>query len=160
MAIDKQAEELVADSLRYQIEQGLDTLGWDDIDEWVIIGYVQPESSPPVVAVNYNTESHKPRELGSKRTQPTYIFDIEIRGSSDKEASALKDCIIGSGSNDGLLNPLRIIDMNTAMPGDVGFDAEAQTICWASVETPKAVVLSSLDFLRRLTAVVTPKGLV
>jgi len=158
--INKQAEKLIEDSLRYQIETGLGTLGWDDTDEWVIIGYVEPESSPPVVAVKYNRESQIPRELGSKRTQGIYIFNIEIRGSSDEEASAIKDCIIGSGANDGIINPLRIIDMNTKMPGDAGFNAVTQTLVYASVIIKNAVVLSEMDYIRRLTAVVTPKGLV
>ena len=158
--INKQAEELITDSLVYQIQQGLTTLGWSNTTKWVIIGYVEPEGGPAVVAIDYNREVQIPRELGSKRTQGIYIFNIEIRGTSDKEASTLKDMLIGSGSNDGILNPLRIINTNTAMPGDGGFNAVTQTITWASVSIKNAVVISKTDYIRRLTAVVTPKGLV
>ena len=151
MSIDKGAETLVEDSLRYQLEMALDTAGWTDPEDWVIIGYVEPESSPPVVAVKYNREIARTYEMGNKRPQMVYFVDIDIRGSTSEESAALKDTVLQS------VHPLRIINFNTAMPEDNAFDAEDQTLAWGDVIIKSARVVSEFDNTRRVLLTVVPK---
>ena len=123
--MSKGITELIEDSARYQLENELGDLGWSDYA--VTIGYVPPEDGPPVVSVWYNKEVKVPAELGNSGDKVTYILDITIRGKNDGDMKAIKDQI------KGCLHPLAIIDFNTAMPEDEGFDADAQLWATASV---------------------------
>ena len=140
----------ILDSVLVHIQSTLTDLGYSDTDQWVKRGYIQPETSPPAVAVSYGSGAWSEFETGSLSLEDRIRVRVDIYAST---ATQLEDLMAQIANN---LEPMRIINFNTAMPGDAGYDAEAQTIAWAFITDIAGVILDPLEHTARVNFLLRP----
>lgn len=122
MSVDMSAKTKVEMSVILGVQSALTTAGWANTDKWVKKGYLDPETTrPPAVSVvcPYVTESMF--EVGNSLLVGSYEFQFEVYGNDDTAASAIAGAIVQG------MDGMAIIDFNIALPGVLGYDADAQT---------------------------------
>ena len=124
MSVDMQIDTIVQISLIEHLRTALTAEGWSDTSDWVVAGYidVNPTSRPPVVGVHIPETHRSSFEVGSTSRQGHYTVEIEVWGANITQLQALLTCISKN------VDCVQLVDFNTAMPGDDGYDADAQEI--------------------------------
>ena len=124
MSVDFQPERLIMKSIILHLQTALTTVGWTTPEDWVVEGYINdnPDSRPPVVGVFVGETNGRSFELGNSNRQGLHSVEIEVWAVNTNQLLDLLSCVSNNVDN------IQIIDFNTAMPGDVGYDADAQEI--------------------------------
>lgn len=129
MAVDQQRTQLVQKSLKQHIITVLTAASWTTPEDFVDIGGIGKETDDlPVVGIPAPEAIGKKTEIGSNIRRHTYLVDIEVKGKTGGQLTALMD-IIGDS-----VNNVSIIDFNVAETTDVGYDAAAQTVARGLIE--------------------------
>ena len=149
--MNKQDTELVQLSLVEHIRAALLTSGWTTPAKWVNPVYIEPETSPPAVGVRVLSVRRTTYESGNIKRQGNYRIVIDVKGANAVQLSDLDDCITNN------LSGIAIINFNTAMQGDGGYDAAAQTIAYGECsENIEANIIDLVEFQSRITFILRP----
>ena len=123
MSVDQQRAQLVQKSLKQHIITALTAAGFTDPSDFVSIGNISKESDDvPIVGIPLPEVTGKKTEIGSNTRRHTYLVDIEVKGKTNGQMSALMDVI---GDN---VNNVAIINFNVYETNHPSYDADAQTV--------------------------------
>lgn len=138
--------QLVKLSVLEHIKAALVAAGWSNVSKWVRLGYIEQETSPPAVGIEC-TETHRiTYEVGGAIRGIRAYIDIEVEAIDKPQLEDLKDTI------EGCLDNIQIVNFNTAMPGDDGYDADAQEIARGLAgETIRGRVVDDISFTARVS---------
>lgn len=128
MSVDQQRTQLVQKSLKQHLIAALTTAGFTSPEDFVDIGSISKETDDvPIVGIPIPEVTGKKTEIGSNTRRHTYLVDIEVKGKTNGQMSALMDVI---GDN---VNNVAIIDFNVYETTHPSYDAAAQTVARGSV---------------------------
>lgn len=119
-------ETKVLSSVILHIRTALTTAGFTNpaTSNWVNEGYVDPQTKTQIVGIVIPYSSARGYELGNTERVKQWEFQIEIFSPVKRQRSLIQTKI------EQCLHTIPVINFDTYMPGDVGYDATAQTVAY------------------------------
>lgn len=143
---------LILESVITHIDGVLTGEGWTV--EVVPGGEIDSNTEPPVVGVQVTDERTWGLESGSVTLATEFRFEVIVYADTDGRMDDLKDVIIKN------LHGIDIINFNTAMPGDVGYDADAQRLAGGHATGVRSSVVDRGENIVKITFELQPDATV